>query len=303
MLQGSIGMINFLLTKPGLGQKLNSLFAGIVLLVFVVNSHVHAQSLDSSGTVMVGLSFIKITSSNNFMQLRYRNEAVAEGQNIKLLSRLESDGFEAALFEIHPGNGMCRGGVVGVNARKGEEARFDRRLIDVCAGFDIESQKDSLLLIEKPRVSGAGSLWRFRAKEGLRIVGSLEFTPEPGTGFEILKPELYTTMQDLLTNQAIFRKIEALTGVNSKSYLQALTGYIQTAPVFDIQKRTIFASGCFNEKSCTKLAAFLFVDQKTSNIYLAHKSSSAKPIIYPDISRWPLEVKQQYSLWEVRLKL
>ncbi len=272
-------------------------FLAFVMVWLFFGSASLAQSQPDEPPVRIGRSELRLTRTNDFMQLRYGSEAVAEGQAIRLAAKLEADGYEAALFEVSPGNGICRGGLVAVVARKNEEARFDRRLIDSCAGFTIERQADTLLLIEAPRLASNGSLWRFSASAGLRLVGQLEFAPEPGTGFRDLKTANTGSAAELLANQAIHRAIQSLAGASSKAYMRALTGFANAPAVnADNELQWVFA-GCATRQSCELDAAMLVIDRKLRAVYLAQRVASGKTISWPDIARWPVEAKERFLRW------
>ncbi len=277
-------------------SNLRTLCLGALFFVGNLFAPAHGQAIPDS-VVRIGTSEVRITAGNSFMQLRYRNEAVVEGQKITLRTKLAADGYEMAIFDVAPGSDACRGGIVLLRAKLGEEARFDRRLLESCTGLESFVSGNAILLVEPATAVVNGALWQVTPKEGLKLKGSLQFTPEPGTGYEDLKPGTFSKAQDLLANQAIWRRLQDLTRQDSKAYLASLTGFapeaVQTAPNGNL----VVASGCLKKESCKVEGALMIVDRDRRNLYLGFKPATGKLRSFPDANTWSEEAKTLLTRW------
>lgn len=269
------------------GQRLTPALCGL-LAIFI------ATPLAAEDRIRIGGSEVAITAGNGFQQLRFKNQPIAEGETIRLVGQLADEGREALLFEVKPGSGSCRPGVVALTARPGEEPRFDRRLIDECGGFEIARAERSILLVSPAAPAGTGSLWRLSAKDGLVLEATLGFTPQPGTGFADLKPGL--TAAAMLRNQAVWAAFTALSGAELKrnAALLAVAG-----PAVEAQPPFVAATGCGGD--CRNGAALMLADPERRALYLAIRLKGEKLRTLPDLARWPAEAKATLGRWTQRL--
>ncbi|MBY0612875.1 MAG: hypothetical protein K2P80_11905, partial [Beijerinckiaceae bacterium] len=213
---------------------------------------------------------------------------------IRLVGQLADEGRQALLFEVMPGGGSCRPGMVALTARPAEEPRFDRRLIDECGGFEIARADRSILLVSPATPAGAGSLWRLSAKDGLVLEATLAFAPQPGTGFADLKTGIGATA--MLRNQAVWTAFTALSGADLK---RDATLFSAAGPAVEAQRPLIAATGCGGD--CRNGAALMLADPDRRALYLAFRLKGEKPRTRPDLARWPAEAKAALVRWTQRL--
>ena len=280
--------------QRGLRQIVHKLVT-VALFWCVLPGAAHTQS--QQGPITVGKSKLRITTGNSFEQLRFRGEPVAEGAKITLIDRAAIETGDAAIIAVTPGGSACKGGVVVLTAKTGEEARFDRRLIDECDGFEAIRTKSGFLLIGRPAPAVTGAVWQVEPSSGLRLVGTLAFAPEPGTGFEDLKQDGASPLA-LLSNQAVWRLFLALIGAEQRGYAYALA---YPGPVLTPQNSSLIAvTGCPAPNACARPSGLLIADRKARAVYLAMRLASGEIKLRPDGKSWPNEARQVLTLWSGR---
>ena len=268
-----------------------------LLLAAMIASPANAQETPQSTTIRIGRDELKITSGNGFQQVRFRGQSIAEGDAISLAGRLTKDGAEAVIFTVRPG-GPCPGGVLVISAAANADARFDRRLIDACSGFEILKGDASFTLIDAATPAHEGALWRVTAADGLTLAGRLHFAPEPGTGFGELKPaDIEKGPGAVLRNQAVWEAFGTITRADLKAYAAALS--VADAPV-PTSTPLLAAAGCFAADACKRQAALLIVDPVKRMVYVALRIG-AKRSTRPDAKVWPENAKAVLAAWEARL--
>ena len=246
----------------------------------------------------VGISDVRITAGNGFQQLRFGDQALAEGDAIVPLGELRAGGDAALVFSVRQRGSACTGGITVVTARSGEAARFDRRLIDECNGLSLARSSDRLLLVAAPSPAYQGSLWQVTPRDGLRLIGPVAFAPEPGSDFAALKPDDPTLDAPIamLRNQSVWTGFVAATGADFKAYAASLS--IADKPLAR-SSPLLAAAGCSAADECKRSAGLLIVDPIKRAVYVARRQAG-KVAAKPELKGWPEAARALLAAWEAR---
>ena len=124
-------------------------------------------------------------------------------------------------------------------------------------------------------------------ENGLEVVGTITYSPQPGTGWKDLDPTKIEYMIEAFKNQAVYDAASQLLGDKLLDLVTGLQtgGNLETAP-----SGLLYASGCVPH-ACGSADAFAAIDPKTQKLYFAQQNDSGGQTTWPALETWPSEAR------------
>jgi hypothetical protein len=196
-------------------------------------------------------------------------------------------GRQVALFAVGDGGNACGTATVIAWKPEGGEIRSDIVGED-CGSPPAAVTDDSIYFVPYlvPGESGSVEVWS--PDEGVKIVGTLSFTPQPGTQWSDFDPAGLENIADALRNEAVYRAAEKLLG---SSLTEVMTGLLVGGGPETLPSGVVYANGCVPH-ACGSADAFMAIDIKGKKLYFAQEGDQPEPRTWPALDTWPDDLKQ-----------
>lgn len=194
---------------------------------------------------------------------------------------------QVALFAVGDGGNAC--GTATVIAWKPEGGEIESDIVgEDCGSPPAAVTGDSIYFVPYliPGESGLVEVWS--PDKGVKVAGTLTFTPQPGTQWSDLDPSSLENIIDALRNEAIYRDAEKLLG---SSLTEVMTGLLVGGGPETLPSGAIYANGCVPH-ACGSADAFMAVDPKGKKLYFAQEGDKPEPQTWPALDTWPADLKQ-----------
>ncbi len=194
---------------------------------------------------------------------------------------------QVALFAVGDGGNACGPATVIAWKPEGSEIRSDIVGED-CGSPPAAVTGDSIYFVPYliPGESGLVEVWS--PDEGLKVAGTLTFTPQPGTQWSDLDSSGLENIIDALRNEAIYRDAEKLLG---SSLTEVMTGLLVGGGPETLPSGFIYANGCVPH-ACGSADAFMAIDPKGKKLFFAQEGDKPEPQTWPALDTWPADLKQ-----------
>ncbi len=214
------------------------------------------------------------------------------------------DGHDAVALYVDRSGASCESGTeVLIVARPGgapaigqieDDSCFSRPIVGKERSLQSDGLEDALVVRTEVSPTMDGQLWRFTARDGLKLVGSLKFAPQPGTAMSPASTSAMRYGFELYRNAEFLDRFRGLTGPDAISIMRATS---TSEPVHrSTDGRFVVAPGCMPH-NCRDEAGMLVVDAQTSAIFVAYKPEGRPIRVYPAVSTWPNPARQALKAW------
>lgn len=243
-------------------------------------------------------------AAESFAAIARRLAGIGADEHVEVDFEGRLDGHDAAALYVDRGGASCASGTeVLIVARPGaaptigrveDDSCFSRPIVGKERSLQFNGPEDALVVRTGVSPSMDGQLWRFTARDGLQLVGSLKFSPQPGT---VLSPMSVSSVHygfEFYRNAGFVSRFRELTGTDADLIMRAT----QTSDLVRISTdgQYVFSSGCMPH-NCRDEAGLLVVDIKNSTVLVAYKPEGRPIKVYPAVGAWPISARQALKAW------
>jgi hypothetical protein len=222
--------------------------------------------------------------------LAFDGEELARNYVVLYDKTVEVNGTRVALFAVGDGGNQC--GPAEVIVWKGKDGEIQTEAVGEDCGAPPAAISDSSIYFVPYLLPGdTNNVQQWSPDTGLEVVGSIAYSPQPGTGWQDLDPAKFEYMIDSMKNAAVYDAAQKLLGDH---VLDVVTG-LQTGGTTETTPSGIYyASGCVPH-ACGGADAFMAIEPKSQKLYFAQEGDSPQPSTWPDFGTWPAEIKELMS--------
>lgn len=195
-------------------------------------------------------------------------------------------GEAVALFSVGDGGNAC--GPATVMAWKPEGGEIMSDIVgEDCGAPPAAVTNDSIFFVPYllPGESLPVEVWS--PGQGVKVAGTLSFTPQPDTQWSDLDPAELENIIDALQNEAAYKAAQMLLG---NSLTDVMTGLLVGGGTEKLASGVVYASGCVPH-ACGSADAFMAVDAKGQKLYFAQEGEQPEPRAWPALANWPADVR------------
>jgi hypothetical protein len=201
---------------------------------------------------------------------------------------VEVGGKQVALFDGGDGGNQCGTNTIIVWKPDNGEVQ------SVTAGDDcgsppaaISEQSIYFVPFLMPGASGTAQIWTPTA--GLKVAGTLAFTPQPGTDWKDIDPAKLYNIVDAFDNEAVYAAGKQLLG---DSITDVATGLLVGGGTEATPSGVYYASGCVPH-ACGGSDAFMGIDAHAHKLYFAQQGDQEPRVTtWPALTDWPADLKE-----------
>jgi hypothetical protein len=198
---------------------------------------------------------------------------------------VEVGGMKVALFSVGDGGNACGAATVIVWR---PENGIQSQIVGEDCGSPPAAVTDSTIYFVPYLMPGATDIVQsWTPQAGLKVAGTLSFTPQPGTGWADLDPAKIDNIIDTLQNEAVYAAAQALLG---DKLVEVTTGLLVGGGAETVPSGAFYASGCVPH-ACGSADAFMAVDAKAQKLYFAQKGEQPEPSAWPALAEWPADLR------------
>ncbi|BCH29735.1 hypothetical protein MesoLjLc_16650 [Mesorhizobium sp. L-8-10] len=253
----------------------------------LVSATAHAQQAAPEEIPFEGGRFTITETADQDKILAFDGKEIARNYVVYHDRTVTIGGRQVALFSVGDGGNAC--GTATVIAWKPESGDIRSDIVgEDCGSPPAAVTGDSIYFVPYlvPGESALAEVWS--PDEGVRVAGTLTFTPQPGTQWSDLDPSGLDNIIDALRNEAIYRDAQKLLG---SSLTEVMTGLLVGGGPQMLPSGVIHASGCVPH-ACGSADAFMAIDARGQKLYFAQESDQPEPRTWPALDGWPADLKQ-----------
>ncbi|BCH22041.1 hypothetical protein [Mesorhizobium sp. L-8-3] len=253
----------------------------------LVSATAHAQQAAPEEIPFEGGRFTITETADQDKILAFDGKEIARNYVVYHDRTVTIGGRQVALFSVGDGGNAC--GTATVIAWKPESGDIRSDIVgEDCGSPPAAVTGDSIYFVPYlvPGESALAEVWS--PDEGVRVAGTLTFTPQPGTQWSDLDPSGLDNIIDALRNEAIYRDAQKLLG---SSLTEVMTGLLVGGGPQMLPSGIIHASGCVPH-ACGSADAFMAIDARGQKLYFAQESDQPEPRTWPALDGWPADLKQ-----------
>lgn len=204
----------------------------------------------------------------------------------------EVSGIPVALFYLGDGGNAC-GPSTLIVWREDEETLKSINYTEGCDTPAPAISDNGILFVPYLSPGETRPLKRWSAPEGIRTMGNLSYSPEPGTGWRQLTENPVGHPLDLFANEAVYNTAASLLGGDLEHYAMGLR--VASEPK-KLKSGMIMASGCIPH-NCGGGDSFITVDTTGEALYLAQQDGTGHKY-WPDIANWPAPALEALEIYK-----
>lgn len=197
----------------------------------------------------------------------------------------EVGGTEIALFEVGPGGNLCGPSTLIVWRGEGEELQT-ARAGDDCGSPPPASTGGALYFVPHPLPGESMPLQVWTPQDGLSVMGSLTFSPEPDTSWTDIDTAGLDYMLELFSNEAVYESASRRLG---GALTDVASGLIVSDGVHTLSSGVLYGSGCVPH-ACGAANAFMAVDRDGRELYFAQQDGEGGVKTWP-ADEWPADIE------------
>lgn len=199
---------------------------------------------------------------------------------------VELGGTKVALLAVGDGGNQCGPETVIVWKKDGA---LQTQVVGADCGAPPAAVTESSLYFVPFLVPGASApVETWSPDGGLRVAGTLQFSPQPGTQWPDLDATKLENIVDAFDNEALYADARKLLGDDLTDFA---TGLLTGGGTEILPSGVFWGSGCVPH-ACGSLDAFMAVDQKDRKLYFAQQDEGDTPKAWPAVDGWPAEVRE-----------
>jgi hypothetical protein len=196
-------------------------------------------------------------------------------------------GVKVALFSVGGGGNQCAPATVIV--WKPEDGDIRTQAIGEDCGAPSAAVTDYSIYFVPYLLPGASDIVQvWTPYDGLEVVGTIAFAPQPGTGWNDLDRSKLQNIVDSLKNEAVYDAAQQLLGGR---LTEVVTGLLTGGGTESTASGILYASGCVPH-ACGSADGFMAVDPHGRKLYFAQEGDKPEPSTWPPFRTWPDEVKE-----------
>jgi hypothetical protein len=201
---------------------------------------------------------------------------------------VEVGGKQIALFDGGDGGNQC--GTNTIIVWKPDNGAVQSAIAgDDCGSPAAAITEQSIYFVPflLPGASKPAQIWT--PTDGLKVAGTLAFTPQPGTDWKDLDPAKLYNVVDAFDNEAVYALGKQMLGDGITDFAMGLLvgGGTEKTP-----SGVFYASGCVPH-ACGGADAFMGIDPHARKLYFAQQGDQEPRVTtWPALTDWPADLKE-----------
>jgi len=201
---------------------------------------------------------------------------------------VEVGGKQVALFDGGDGGNQC--GTNTIIVWKPDNGDVQSVMAgDDCGSPPAAVSEQSIYFVPflLPGASKPAQIWA--PTGGLKVAGTLAFTPQPGTDWKDLDPAKLYNIVDAFDNEAVYAAGKQMLG---DAITDVATGLLVGGGTDTTPSGVFYASGCVPH-ACGGADAFMGVDPRAHKLYFAQQGDGEPRVTsWPALAEWPADLKE-----------
>ena len=231
---------------------------------------------------------LTITETEDFDKaLAFNGKELTRNYVVNYDKTVEVGGQQVALFDVGDGGNQC--GTATVIVWKPENGAVESAVAgDDCGSPPAAVTEQSIYFVPflLPGASKPAQIWT--PTDGLKVAGTLAFTPQPGTDWKDLDPVKLDNIVDAFDNEAVYATGKQLLG---DAITDVATGLLVGGGTESTPSGVFYASGCVPH-ACGSADAFMGIDPSGHKLYFAQQSENPDTSTWPSIEDWPADARE-----------
>lgn len=218
--------------------------------------------------------------------LAYDGQEVARNWVVYFDRVLKLGETSVALFDVGDGGNQCGPATVIVWKPKDEGVRTET-IGEDCGAPPAAATEQDLYFVPFLVPGTSQNVIAWSPEKGLRVSGTLSFSPQPGTGWPELANAQLESIVDAFDNEAVYAAAKKLLGDRLADFA---TGLLTGGEIERTVNGIMYGSGCVPH-ACGSADAFMAVDIKGRKLYLAQAGENPDPSAWPPLKTWPADMR------------
>ena len=264
-------------------RTLSSAFFALALTI----SSAQAQE-DGDGPIPFADGNFTITENDDMEKLlSFDGQEIARGYYLAYNRTVKIGETDVALFEVGPGGNAC--GPQTLIAWKPEGEGLKTAAAGDDCGSPPPSVSDTSIYFVPyllPGTSAPVQVWTL--DEGLKIAGTLNYAPQPGTSWEDLDIAELTYLVDAFSNEEVLADATALLG---DKLTDVVTGLSVSDGFHTLDSGIAYGYGCVPH-ACGASDSFIAIDKAGRKLYFAQQDGNGGQDTWPAVADWPADIRE-----------
>ncbi len=198
----------------------------------------------------------------------------------------EIGGLKVAIFAVGGGGNMCPPSTVLVWKPEGSALKADTMGGD-CGGPLPAATSEGIYFVPFLLPGASADVREWTPARGLQVIGRMEYTPVPGTGWGDLDLARLDNITDALRNEAVYAAAKKLLVAK---FTDVVTGLLVGGGTQSTPSGVFYASGCVPH-DCGGADGFMAVDPGAHKVYFAQQGDDGRLSAWPSVKNWPKDLR------------
>jgi len=263
------------------------ILSSAALAVAMAFSPANAQE-EASGPIPFADGSFTITENAEMEKiLSFEGQEIARGYFLAYNRTVKIGEEDVALFEVGPGGNACGAQTVIAWKPEGEDLQT-AAAGDDCGSPSPSVSETSIYFVPYllPGTSSPVQVWTPDA--GLKIAGTLSYTPQPGTTWETLDIADLNYLVDAFENEDV---LAAATSLLGDKLAEVVAGLSVSDGFHTLDSGIMHGYGCVPH-ACGASDSFIAIDKAGKKLYFAQQDGKGGQDTWPALDQWPADVRE-----------